>query len=145
MSENEIVVTDNNIATLDLVNSGELDLGLINHYYWFEKAEKEGLDSMRAQIKFLPGDPGGIVNVSGAAILNKAAKNENAQAFVEYLVSEKAQKYFAESLFEYPLIEGVEAPEGLPSLDSLANPEFDLSDLESLAKTQDLLAKYGLL
>jgi iron(III) transport system substrate-binding protein len=50
-----------------------------------------------------------------------------------------------EETFEYPLLPGIDAPEGLPSLASLANAEFNLDDLESLSETQSLLAKHGLL
>ena len=60
-------------------------------------------------------------------------------------MSEKAQRYFVEETFEYPLLPGIDAPEGLPTLDSLVNPELDLSDLESLEQTQELLADAGLL
>lgn len=145
MSENDPQITEDNVTSLNLVDSGEAAIGLINHYYWYEKAAEVGEDAMRAQLKFLPGDAGGIVNVSGAAILNGAANDPDALAFVRYLVSESGQRYFVENTFEYPLLPGIEAPEGLPSLDSLVNLELDLSDLESLGKTQALLAKYGLL
>ncbi len=40
---------------------------------------------------------------------------------------------------------GVDAPEGLPSLDGLVNPELDLSDLDDLAAKQRLLADAGLI
>jgi iron(III) transport system substrate-binding protein len=145
MATNDPELTENNLASLDLVNSGEVELGLINHYYWFRQAAEVGAENMRAQLKFLPGDPGGIVNVTGAAILKGAEGDEDALAFVEYLVSEKAQQYFVEETFEYPLLPGIEAPEGLPSLESLVNPELDLSDLESLEQTQQLLADAGLI
>ena len=145
MSENDPQITEDNVTSLNLVDSGEAAIGLINHYYWYEKAAEVGENAMRAQLKFLPGDAGGIVNVSGAAILNGAANDPDALAFVRYLVSEAGQRYFVENTFEYPLLPGIDAPEGLPSLDSLVNLELDLSDLESLGKTQALLAKYGLL
>lgn len=145
IAANDPILTDNNLATLDLVNSGQADIGLINHYYWFERAAELGADEMRAQLEFLPGDPGGIVNVSGAAVLKGAEGDPDALAFIEYLVSEKAQRYFVEETFEYPLLPGIDAPEGLPTLDSLVNPELDLSDLESLEQTQELLADAGLL
>lgn len=145
ISENAPVLTEKNAATLDLVNSGQLDLALINHYYWYERAAELGADNMRAQIKFLPGDPGGIVNVTGAAILKSAAGDPDAITFIEYLVSEKGQEYFVKNTFEYPLLPGIDAPAGMPSLESLVNPALDLSDLESLEQTQELLAKYGLL
>ena len=145
ISKNAPVLTEKNAATLDLVNSGQLDLALINHYYWFQAAAEVGADAMRAKLKFLPGDAGGIVNVTGAAILAGAEGDPDALAFIEFLVSEKAQQFFVDNTFEYPLLPGVDAPETLPALDSLVNPELDLSDLESLGKTQELLAKYGLL
>ena len=64
---------------------------------------------------------------------------------MRFLVSEEAQTYFVEQTFEYPLLPGVEAPEGLPALDSLVNPALDLSDLDDLSTTQQLLAEYGLI
>jgi iron(III) transport system substrate-binding protein len=64
---------------------------------------------------------------------------------VKFLVSESAQEYFVTETFEYPLVPGIASPEGLPTLDELANTQFDLADLSSLSKTQALLAKYGLL
>jgi len=145
IAANDPELTENNLASLDLVDSGEVQLGLINHYYWFRQAAEVGAENMRAHLKFLPGDPGGIVNVTGAAILKGAEGDEDALAFVEYLVSEKAQQYFVDHTFEYPLLPGIAAPEGLPALDSLVNPELDLADLESLEQTQQLLADAGLL
>jgi len=42
-------------------------------------------------------------------------------------------------------VPGIEAPEGLPALAELAVADFDLSDLRTLADTQELLRKYGLI
>lgn len=145
MAANEPILTDTNGDSLELVNTGVAELGLINHYYWFESAAEIGAGGMRAQLQFLPGDPGGIVNVTGAAILSGAEEDPDAVAFVEYLLSDAGQTYFAETTFEYPLVEGVDAPEGLPTLESLVNPELDLSDLDSLSETQELLASHGLI
>jgi iron(III) transport system substrate-binding protein len=69
----------------------------------------------------------------------------DALAFLEYLVSEKGQRYFVDTTYEYPLLPGIDAPAGLPSLESLINPKLDLSDLDSLTQTQALLAEYGLI
>jgi iron(III) transport system substrate-binding protein len=145
VAANDPELTENNLGTLDLVNNGQVQLGLINHYYWFRQAAEVGAENMRAQLKFLPGDPGGIVNVTGAAILKGAADDADARAFVEYLVSEEAQQYFVEETFEYPLLPGVDAPEGLPAIDTLVNPGLDLSDLDSVDETQRLLADNGLI
>lgn len=145
IAANAPVLTEKNGATLELVEAGQLDLALINHYYWYQLAAEKGADQMRAQLKFLPGDAGGVVNVTGAAILTGGGGDPDAEALVAYLVSEAAQQYFVAQTHEYPLLPGVDAPAGLPALEDLVNAELDLSDLESVAESQELLARVGLL
>ncbi|WAB84619.1 iron ABC transporter substrate-binding protein [Microcella daejeonensis] len=146
LAANDPQIFEGNNPILTAVDEGALDVGLINHYYWFRQAAEVGADNMRAQLKFLEaGDPGSIVNVTGAGLMSGSAENADALAFIEYLVSEAGQSYFVEETFEYPLVAGIDAPEGLPSLESLVNPELDLSDLDTLSDTQDLLARVGLI
>lgn len=146
LAANDPQIFENNGAVLTAVNEGVVETGLINHYYWFRQAAETGEENMRAQLSYpKSGDPGSIVNVTGAGILSNAAQDADALEFVEFLVSADAQQYFVEETFEYPLAEGAEAPEGLPALDSLVNPDLDLSDLESLEQTQELLSKHGLI
>ncbi len=146
LAANSPQLFDNNRAILAAANEGVLDAGLINHHYWFASAAEVGADNMRAQLRFLTaGDAGSMVNVTGAGVLTGASADADALEFVRFLVSLEAQTYFVEQTFEYPLVPGVDAPEGLPSLDSLVNPEFDLSDLDDLATTQQLLADAGLI
>lgn len=146
LAENEPPVFDKNSAILEAVNDGTHPMGLINHYYWYRLASERGTENMRAQLHFTEaGDPASIVNVTGAGILTAQRFDQDAYDLVAFLVSDEAQQYFVESTFEYPLVEGIEAPEGLPALADLAVANFDLSDLRSLAETQALLQKYGLI
>jgi iron(III) transport system substrate-binding protein len=146
LAGNSPQIFEGNSAILSAVDEGVLEVGLINHYYWYGQAAEVGAENMRAQLKFLEaGDAGSIVNVTGAGILNGAAADADVFEFVRYLVSLEAQTYFVEQTFEYPLLPGVDAPAGLPSLESLLNPELDLSDLDDLAATQQLLADAGLI
>lgn len=146
VAANSPQIFENNRAVLAAVDDGVVEAGLINHYYWFAQAAETGAENMRAQLAYPEaGDPGSIVNVTGAGLLRGAATDKDALEFIEYLVSSDAQQYFVDETFEYPLIDGIEAPEGLPPIESLVNPELDLSDLESLEVTQELLTKYGLI
>ncbi|MDH6235502.1 iron ABC transporter substrate-binding protein [Cryobacterium sp. CG_9.6] len=139
-------IFDNNRAILSAVNEGVVDVGLLNHYYWFAQAAEAGAENMRAQLSYPEaGDAGSIVNVTGAGVLKGAANDADALEFVNFLVSPMAQEYFVEETYEYPLVAGIDAPAGLPALDSLVNPDLDLADLESLSETQALLGKYGLI
>lgn len=136
---------EGNSAVRDAVNAGDVALGLVNHYYLYEKIAAEGDDAVVAQNQYLAaGDPGGLVNVAGVGILESSDNQAAALALVRYLLAE-GQTYFAEETFEYPLVAGVAASAQLPPLSSLQPPELDLSDLDSLAETQELLAEVGLL
>lgn len=145
MVDNDVERYEANVPILEAVNAGRLDVGLINHYYWYQTAAEVGAENMRAQLAFLPpGDPGSLVNVTGAGILAGAAEDPEALELVRYLVSAEGQRYFVENVYEYPLVPGIEAPEGLPSLAELRNPDLDLADLDSLQETVELLASVGL-
>lgn len=142
MADNDLQKYEKNDLVLEAINEGSLEIGLINHYYWYQLATEVGTENMRAQIKFAdPGDPGALVNVTGAGILSD---HPDAQTFVEYLISEAGQRYFVENTFEYPLIDGVDAPEGLPALDELKGPEIDLADLADLETSVSLIEAAGL-
>jgi len=146
MKASDVQIYAKNTPILEAANAGEITLGLINHYYWYRMAAEVGAENMRAQLAFPePGDAGSIVNVTGAGLLKGAADDADALRFIEYLVSEAAQQYFVDSTYEYPLIDGVSAPAGLPALETLTNPKLDLSDLDSLGETTERLVAVGLL
>ncbi|MGW1956966.1 iron ABC transporter substrate-binding protein [Streptomyces sp. NPDC001920] len=139
-------VYTNNLATLDAVESGEVSLGLVNHYYWYERVAEKGEDKVDAKLHFLPGkDPGALINVAGVGILKDGDQAATAQKAVDYLLSEEAQTYFADKTKEYPLAAGVTSDvEGLPPFDSLQSPDIDLGKLESLQETLAMLQDVGL-
>jgi iron(III) transport system substrate-binding protein len=143
---NDPQVYDNNIAILDAVDTGEVPLGLINHYYWFEKAAEVGEDQMRVQLHYLPGgDAGSLINVAGAGVLEGTDQPDAAAAALDFLVSDEAQQYFADTTAEYPVVEGVTTTEhDLVPLDDLAGAQVDLNELDSLEDTLALLEEVGL-
>jgi iron(III) transport system substrate-binding protein len=130
----------------DAVNTGQLALGLVNHYYLYELITSKGAENVVARNQFMaPQDPGGLVNVAGVGVLKTAPNPDAAQRFAAYLVGESAQKYFATETAEYPLIAGV-APSGdMPPLAELQPPAIDLSRLDDLEATQQMLVEAGLL
>lgn len=146
IAANDPQIFEKNSAIVQAVNDGVVEAGLVNHYYWYRAAAELGAGNMRAQISFPEqGDAGSIVNVTGAGVLRGAENDEDAFEFVMFLLSNEAQQYFVDETFEYPLVAGVNAPAGLPELSTLVNEQLDLADLSSLAETQALLQKYGLI
>jgi iron(III) transport system substrate-binding protein len=145
MADNGVERFDNNVLVLEAVDEGVVDLGLINHYYWYERVAEQGEDAVTAKLKFLPGDdPGSLINVAGAGVLAGSDRVDEATRFVEFLLGEQAQSYFADETKEYPLRPGIPATEGLPPLESIDSPAIDLSDLDSLEETLRMIEEAGL-
>jgi iron(III) transport system substrate-binding protein len=142
---NDPVAYEKNGAVRDAVNAGEVAIGLVNHYYLYEKIAAEGAEAVVAENQYLPGDVGGLVNVAGAGVLENSDNAQGAQCLVSYLVSDAGQTYFTAKTFEYPLVSDIAVPDGLPAFDELDPPAIDLSDLLTIAETQELLADVGLL
>ncbi|MER7165948.1 iron ABC transporter substrate-binding protein [Micromonospora sp. NPDC000207] len=147
MKANDPQIRDGNGKILEDVLAGTIPVGLVNHYYLGEIAKEQGttIDGLKAKLHYFPGgDTGGLVNVAGVGVLKRAADNPNAQAFVDYLLGSEAQTYFAEQTFEYPVVEGVTGPAGVPTLADLQVPQIDLNDLDKLDSTVALIKESGL-
>ena len=143
---NEPVPYEKNGVVRDAVNAGEVSLGLVNHYYLYEKIAAEGADAVVARNHyFTNGDVGGLVNVAGIGIVASSTKQEASREFVKFLLSAVGQRYFVDTTFEYPMTRGVAEYPELPEFDELNPPAIDLSDLSSIEATQRLLEEVGLL
>jgi iron(III) transport system substrate-binding protein len=145
LKANDVKIFEGNGAILEAVNTGALDLGLINHYYWYAAAAESGADTMRAQIAYgKSGTTSALVNVTGAGVIKGNEQNEAAQRLVAWLVGTEAQTYFVEQTHEYSLIPGAPGPQGAPAFADLRGPDLDLADLASLDQTVALLQKVQL-
>ena len=100
-------------------------------------------DAVKVRNQFMA--PGDIDQPAGVGILKTAHNPAGAQKFASYLVGTSAQEYFATETDEYPLIAGVAANDGMPPLSELNPPAVDLSELDDLEATQEMLVKTGLL
>ena len=142
---NEPVVYPDNTTALDAVAAGEVDVAFVNHYYLYRALAEQGED-FKARNHYLEGgDPGALVIVAGTGILQTADNPEEAQRFIDYLLADQAQQYFADETYEYPLVEGIETPEGLVPLSEIEHPDVDLGDLDDLQGTLELLRETGVL
>jgi iron(III) transport system substrate-binding protein len=146
MVANDVQSFEGNTPILDAVDNGVVSAGLINHYYWYRKVAEQGADAVPSRLAFVGGgDPGALVNVAGVQPLAASDQPEHAAAFVDYLLSDGAQEYFATETFEYPMVSSVVPAADLPELPSIDPPDIDLSDLDTLAETIAMLEEAGLL
>ncbi len=99
------------------VVAGEGDLAIVNSYYIGQMLNSSDPEEVATAQKigiFFPNqnNRGTHINVSGAGVAKYAPNKENAVKFIEFLVSEEAQRVFSHSNFEYSVLDSVE-PEGL--------------------------------
>ena len=146
VAANDPVTFANNSAIVAAIGRGEIDVGLVNHYYVFQ-ALAEDPDFPGRNHNFAPDDIGSLVIVTAASVLAGADHADEADALVEFLLSEEAQRYFSDETFEYPLASGVEPAEVLPDIDLAAASDIDLdfddlgADLET---TREMIRDAGL-
>lgn len=134
-----------NSAIVEAIDKGEIDLGLVNHYYVWEVSQALGRDIDVKIGFFAPGDIGNLVNVSGVGVFARSEKADAAVDLINYLTSRSTQERFVEDTHEYSLIPGIKSPAGLPTLELIGAPQVDLQSLEKVQKTQELLVKVGIL
>lgn len=135
---------EKNTPVVEAVASGEVALGLVNHYYLYLVREEQP-NAPIANHFLAPGDPGSLVSVAGAAVLASGDRDLGEQ-FVQFLLSDASQRFYVDEAeeAEYPLVAGIAAKPGLPSLDSLRGPEIVLDRLGAeLEATLELLNETG--
>jgi iron(III) transport system substrate-binding protein len=143
MVANKTQAYDSNIPVRDAIAKGEIDLGLINHYYVAEAQAED--PNYPVKVHFPPKDLGSLVNVAGVGILASTKHKAKALAFVRSMLSRQAQQYFAASSKEYPLIDAVRPPKELTPLADIPSPKIDLAKLGDLAGTLKLMRETGAL
>lgn len=146
MIANDVQPYPNNTAIVDATASGEISAGLVNHYYLYRFLAEQG-DNFPARNYFFPsGGAGAMINIAGVGIVDTARNVDAALRFVEYLASPEAQQYFAEETNEYPLSDAsIPLPADLPPLIAVQAPSLDLSDLDDLQGTLQMLQEVGAL
>jgi iron(III) transport system substrate-binding protein len=130
LKANATVYPDNE-SLVAAVNSGEIATGLIDHYYWYRLQHELGPAKTTSALHYFgPGDPGSLVDVSGAGVLASSKHAAAAQKFLAYLVSKPAQTIIGTSdSYEYPLGSGVSTSQPLRPLDQLHPPALTVDDL----------------
>ena len=133
-----------NGAIVQAVAAGEIDVGLVNHYYLYQFLKDDPAFAVKNHFT-APGDAGSLVNLSAVGVLASAKPEAAAagHALATYLLSNDVQARFAKETHEYPLVEGAAAPEGLKPLAELEPPAIDLSTLGDLEGTLALLKRAG--
>lgn len=116
--------------------AGECSIAISNTYYWGRlkasaNAEDNAVADATAFIFPNQDDRGTHVNISGAGVLANAPNRDNAIAFLEYLVSDEAQRVLADGNNEYPVVSGV----------TITGPMSEFTDFQASSVNSSILGK----
>ena len=139
-------VYDGNNVVMNSVNGGQVDAGVLYHYYWYRDQEESGANSDDTALHYFSGqDAGAFISVSGAGVLKSSDNADEAQEFVKYLSGLEGQTTLAESYaLEYPLNPDVPASPAIKPLDELEPPTIEMSGLNGPVVIE-LMQEAGLL
>lgn len=137
-----------NPLVLAAVERGEIPFGLINNYYWDGMVREKGIDAVKSRLHFFDNhDLGGMLTVSGMAVLESSQHNQAAQEFVKFATSEEGQQVLTNKSNQYPLNPAVKPAADLKPFSELSPPEgtLDLGEFSDGKAAVELLQEVGLL
>ena len=131
----------NSSGIVKAVNRGEIEAGLVNHYYNIRmKAEDPSMVSENH--RFADGDPGGVTIATTIGVLNSSSNKKLAERFIQWLLSEKGQGHFAANTWEYPLVGNVSPLNSVEVPESIDVGSFDRLG-GGLERTLELIREAG--
>ncbi len=119
----------NNRSIVEAVDRGEIEMGLVNHYYTFQERAAATGDFRAANHDLADEDIGSLLIITAASVVASGDNPDGANRLVAYLLSEPVQRYFSAETFEYPLAAGVEPIDLLPPLNALEIGSVDFDNL----------------
>ena len=105
----------NDRAQILAVANGLADIAVANTYYYGIMLSGRGgpvqLEAAKKVKIIFPNQSnrGSHINISGGGILKFSPNKMNAVKFLEFLLTEEAQKHIVNNTFEYPVLDGVKA------------------------------------
>lgn len=135
-----------NSTVMKAVNAGQIDGGVIYHYYRFVDQSKTGENSKNTQLYYFKHqDPGAFVSLSGGGVLASSKHKAQAQAFVKYITGKEGQESLrTNNAFEYAVGVNAASNPKLVPLKDLDAPKVEPSTLNS-KKVIELMTQAGLL
>lgn len=127
----------NDRSQIMAVANKEALIAIANTYYiGIMLSGKGGKEQLNAAQKVKIAFPnqnnrGAHINVSGGGVLKHSPNRENAEKFLEFLLSEEAQVHIVNNTFEYPVLESVKPH---PIIESFGDFKMDKTSIADFGK-----------
>lgn len=142
----QCVIFRGNGNVMRAVNAGQIDGGVIYHYYFFADRARTGENSNNVQMHYFRSrDPGAFVSISGGGVLASSRRKPEAQAFIRFIVGAGGQGILRDGdSFEYAVAMNAASNRALVPLADLQAPAVEPSTLNS-RRVNELMTQAGLL
>jgi iron(III) transport system substrate-binding protein len=139
-------IYQDNGPIMKAINAGEIQTGVIYHYYWYKDQAESGANSKNVKLMYFgKKDPGAFLSISGAGVIKSSKHQSQAQQLVRYLNGPAGQQVLSDSkALEYPIGNGATANKVLKPLSELSPPTVQVGTLNG-RKVVALMQQAGLL
>ena len=135
-----------NGAIVEAVGRNEIQFGLVNHYYNFQKVAANGDAQRSANHGFAPGDDGGLMIIATATVIDSSDEKDAANRLLAHLLSDEQQRYLTNKVYEYPLAIGVAPSDVLPPVPGDRVGAVDIDDVAAeFTRTIEIIEASGIL
>ncbi len=141
----------NDRTQIKAIFAGECEIAIVNHYYYGKLVNSTNPEEQKwaGSVEIMipnqgKSDRGAHINISGGGLAKYSKNREEAEQLLEFLVSEEAQKLYAEINYEYPVIDTIPLPAVLAKWGKFKEDELPIERLaESYYEAQMIIDKVG--
>jgi iron(III) transport system substrate-binding protein len=134
---NEPVAYAKNTPIIEALGRGEIHVGFVNNYYLQRFTVPD--PSYPVTHHYTNADAGSMINIAGVGIVDTTEDQALAERFIQYMLSDNAQTYYATSTYEYPLAKNAQVAGSQIPIEQINPPKVDLNKLDDLEGTLTLL------
>ena len=141
----------NDRTQIKAIFAGECEIAIVNHYYYGKLVNSTNPEEQKwaGSVEIMipnqgKSDRGAHINISGGGLAKYSKNRKEAEQLLEFLVSEEAQKLYAEINYEYPVIDTIPLPAVLAKWGKFKEDELPIERLaESYYEAQMIIDKVG--
>ena len=119
------------------IAAGVCDIAYANHYYYFKMLDNEDQKKWLEKVEpIFPNQSkkGSHINISGITLINEKTKKQSLH-FLNFLISEDAQRIYASDNYEFPANPAVKPAENVAAL--LGDSKFETNSLIKIAANRE--------
>ncbi len=146
IKNNAAIITDGHGDLRRAVGAGEVKMALVNNYYYHQQLD-EPTDNNVGVVYPDQGEDemGAFVNAAGVGFINHAPNEENAKAFLDWVMKPENQREFSYASMEVPINPDIDPVEEAAKITDYKVSDMPLRDLGDVWEdTRELIEESGL-